>query len=276
MSNYLKLFNTHAEYSAFTQTEEFVRPNVSHCIQENEVHYNPIPIPMVTCKFNVTDASAPIIICLSYDEEDMLASNNFDKIIVDGVSISLIDLETNYGGYQLSEGEHTIVYYTKGDKINMGAFAGSDMVSVVVGDGITEISNYAFASCNSLTNMTIPNSVITLGSIFGDSYVRLKVLNIDMNTIPYGVFSNIPSIQTVILGENVSQIEDSAFCACVGLDSESEQSISSINEEAICDVTCMTVTYPSNVAEAYLPDALGYAFTGGDDIDDSEIEYKNI
>lgn len=43
MAKYLKLFNNHSGYTAFTQTEEFVKPNVSHCIQENEVHYNPIP-----------------------------------------------------------------------------------------------------------------------------------------------------------------------------------------------------------------------------------------
>jgi len=42
MSNYIKLFNNHSEYTAFMQTPEFIRPNVSHCIQENEVHYNPI------------------------------------------------------------------------------------------------------------------------------------------------------------------------------------------------------------------------------------------
>ena len=38
---YLKLFNTHTEYVAFTQTEDFIKPNVTHCVQENEVHYNP-------------------------------------------------------------------------------------------------------------------------------------------------------------------------------------------------------------------------------------------
>lgn len=38
---YLKLFNTHAEYVAFTGTSDFILPNVSHCINENEVHYNP-------------------------------------------------------------------------------------------------------------------------------------------------------------------------------------------------------------------------------------------
>ena len=40
---YLKLFETDAEYQTFKQTDEFIKPNVSHCVQENEVHYNPIP-----------------------------------------------------------------------------------------------------------------------------------------------------------------------------------------------------------------------------------------
>ena len=41
MGKYLKLFESHNEYIAFTQTENFIKPNVSHCIEENEVHYNP-------------------------------------------------------------------------------------------------------------------------------------------------------------------------------------------------------------------------------------------
>ena len=29
----------------FKKTTDFILPNVSHCVQENEVHYNPIPDP---------------------------------------------------------------------------------------------------------------------------------------------------------------------------------------------------------------------------------------
>lgn len=36
----LKLFQTDSEYTAFTGTTAFVKPNVSHCVQENHVHYN--------------------------------------------------------------------------------------------------------------------------------------------------------------------------------------------------------------------------------------------
>ncbi len=38
---YIKLFENHSQYEDFIETENFVKPNVSHCIQENEVHYNP-------------------------------------------------------------------------------------------------------------------------------------------------------------------------------------------------------------------------------------------
>ena len=42
---YLKLFETHQGYEDFVSGGTMVRPNVSHCVSENEVHYNPIPSP---------------------------------------------------------------------------------------------------------------------------------------------------------------------------------------------------------------------------------------
>ena len=39
---FLKLFQTHQEYEAFVSGDTMVKPNVSLCEQENEVHYNPI------------------------------------------------------------------------------------------------------------------------------------------------------------------------------------------------------------------------------------------
>lgn len=38
---YLKLFENHSQYENFTETEDFIKPNVSYCIEQNEVHYNP-------------------------------------------------------------------------------------------------------------------------------------------------------------------------------------------------------------------------------------------
>lgn len=39
--DYLKLFENHNNYEDFVSGGTMVRPNVSHCIEENEVHYNP-------------------------------------------------------------------------------------------------------------------------------------------------------------------------------------------------------------------------------------------
>ena len=41
--DYLKLFENHSQYETFINGGGVAKPNVSHCIQENKVHYNPIP-----------------------------------------------------------------------------------------------------------------------------------------------------------------------------------------------------------------------------------------
>lgn len=38
---FLKLFQNHEEYETFVSGDTMVKPNVSYCEQENEVHYNP-------------------------------------------------------------------------------------------------------------------------------------------------------------------------------------------------------------------------------------------
>ena len=42
MGKYLKKFESHSQYESYIATD-YVKPNVSLCVQENHVHYNPIP-----------------------------------------------------------------------------------------------------------------------------------------------------------------------------------------------------------------------------------------
>jgi hypothetical protein len=42
MGEYLKKFNSHSEYEAFKQSQQYIEPNVSVCVTENDIHYNPI------------------------------------------------------------------------------------------------------------------------------------------------------------------------------------------------------------------------------------------
>ena len=41
MGKYLKLFKTHSEYQTYEQSGDMIKPNVSYCEDNNEVHYNP-------------------------------------------------------------------------------------------------------------------------------------------------------------------------------------------------------------------------------------------
>ena len=45
MKKYLRLFKNHDDYLDFKKTNDFKLPNISHCEQENEVHYNPYISP---------------------------------------------------------------------------------------------------------------------------------------------------------------------------------------------------------------------------------------
>ena len=48
MGKYIKKFENEAAYEAFTETPAFVKPNVSLCVKENVVKYNPFEAVFVT------------------------------------------------------------------------------------------------------------------------------------------------------------------------------------------------------------------------------------
>lgn len=50
---YLRKFENHSGYETFTATTEFVLPNVSRCVQENDVHYNPWTFEAAYLTFSV-------------------------------------------------------------------------------------------------------------------------------------------------------------------------------------------------------------------------------
>lgn len=45
MGKYIKKFDTHSDYEDFIETEDFIKPNVSYCVDNVEVHYNPYVDP---------------------------------------------------------------------------------------------------------------------------------------------------------------------------------------------------------------------------------------
>jgi len=132
---------------------------VSHCIEENDVHYNPIVLPgPVIAIFNVEDATSPTKLYGNVSPTSL-----FKKIEVDGVEVSIADLDRVYGEYQLSVGEHTVRYTLKNPTvIGRKAFSDCAFVSVTLDNAVTTIESYAFGFCDNLETINIPDSITTI------------------------------------------------------------------------------------------------------------------
>ena len=112
----------------------------------------------------------------------------FDAIQIDGTEVSIADIDANNGSYQLSVGEHTVLYTLK-DPTVIGVIIDSNNKSMVpekvgatfmqcglitnvnIPDGVEDIGVSTFAGCSGLTSVTIPNSVTSIGrqAFFGCS-----------------------------------------------------------------------------------------------------------
>ena len=70
------------------------------------------------------------------------------------------------------------------------------VVSVVIGNGVTSIGDYAFSGCSGLTSVTIPDGVTSIGS---------------------SAFSGCTGLTSVTITDSVTDIGDDAFSDCSGL-----------------------------------------------------------
>ncbi len=115
--------------------------------------------------------------------------------------------------------------------IDRVAFEGNtDIVTVVIEDGITSIGNWAFGDCTSLTAVTIPASVASIG---------------------YAAFAYCTGLTDVTISDGVLSIGDYAFYECVGLTSVTiPASVTDIGSYAFVNCTGLTtMIIPASVTD---------------------------
>ena len=153
--DYLKLFQNHTEYEAFVSGDTMVRPNVSHCISENEVHYNPIP----------HDYSNDYLTFVSLEDNNTFYWNVDDVNHRYFGNPILYSLNNGKTWNSVSNGE--IATVNSGDKILLKAFNS--------GYGYNDSGYYKICRFSSDGEFNAYGNILSM--IYGDDFANNNILN---------------------------------------------------------------------------------------------------
>ena len=147
------------------------------------------------------------------------------------------------GAYTIKAGTRLIADY---------AFSGfSSLTSITIPNSVTSIGSSAFSRCSSLTSITIPSSVTSIGSETFYECSSLTSITIPNSVTSIGdeAFRGCSSLTSVTIGNSVTSIGSSAFCNCSSLTSINiPNSVTSIGNDAFRYCSSLTsVTIPNSV-----------------------------
>ena len=117
--------------------------------------------------------------------------------------------------------------------------------------GISNISDYAFFGCSSLTYITIPNSVSTIGNSAFRDCSSLKYITIpnSVTSIDEGAFFGCSSLTSITIPNSVTTIKSNVFSDCTGLKSiKLPDSVTNIGSSAFDGCSSLkSITIPNSV-----------------------------
>ncbi len=182
----------------------------------NELFYNCTGLTGVTIGRNVTSIGREAFRgCTSLTEINYNARRADD---LDGSTDAFYDVGAESEGVVVKFGEDVEVipaclFYTNTPTPKI------KIVSVSVGNRVTEIGEYAFCNCVNLTSLKLGNSVSTIGSeAFGSCKKLSSITGIEgVKQIGYSTFRYCSSLETFTIGENLTRIGANAFYKCIGL-----------------------------------------------------------
>ena len=193
----------------------------------------------IVAKYNVNSITEATKICHN--------TSSFSQIIVGGTSI------TPATSYKFTTtGEHEVVYILNGTSIEEYEFQScTSLTSITIPDIVTSIGASAFFKCSSLVSITIPDSVTSIGmSAFNGCY-KLESITIPdgVNEINHAAFYNCTSLISITIPNSVTAIGTSVFYGCTSLKSITiPYGVTSIGASAFSICTSLaSITIPDSV-----------------------------
>ena len=125
------------------------------------------------------------------------------------------------------------------------------LTGVTIPDSVTSIGEFAFEGCTGLTSVNIPDSVTSIGgyAFYGCSGLTSVTIPDSVTSIGSGAFSGCSGLTSVTIPDSVTSIGYQAFSGCSGLTSVTiPDSVTSIGYEAfeVC-IALTSVTIPDSV-----------------------------
>ena len=171
MGKYIKNFENHAAYIA--AKSGLMLPNVSLCVQENEVHYNQWYETKIVAKFNISDISTDYLLLAQSGD------NYIKSMEIDGEKQQSLVYRHTFD----SVGEHIVKYELKDPESIGRCLAGVDFSSIYIPKTITSFLDNSFRGCG-LTSITFNSSVVSIGDSAFYSNRNLQYIMFEGTTPP--------------------------------------------------------------------------------------------
>lgn len=259
---YLKKFNTHDEYIDYKESQGFVMPNVSYCLDNKHVDTRIIA--------TLTQSTVGDVKVLN------------DPSLFTKVWINDVPQETVSSSYYLEEGNYIIKYKLKSTyQIMDNAFTSCNNIisveipssvsriyrafqacrnlsSVILSEGLTYISEMAFYNTNILS-IEIPSTVTFIGS-FSFFPEKLRSITVKNENTTYDSRNNCNAIietatnklilgcKNTVIPENIVSIGDSAFSGTDLTNIILPNSVTSIGRSAFSSIESISsIEIPENI-----------------------------
>ena len=149
----------------------------------------------------------------------------------------------------------------------------------IIPDNVTDIGEYAFAACSSLTSITIPNSVTSISDrafYYCSSLTSITIPN-SVTSIGGCAFNSCSSLTNITIPNSVTCIDAYTFMRCSSLTSITiPNSVTSIEYGAFNECSSLTDVYYTGTKAEWEKIDIDNSYNGNDDLLNATIHYSDI